>query len=690
MAAGPNALSDLGRRLHEGALLKLLEGMFASNLSKGEGPYYDPAKAAKSHRYQQRQEQGEKFLRPQRTLAEQAWLGLEALARGIVEPVDPSTGMPNIDVAPVNLVAKPLRSAVDTVLRLRREKLLGLTERLENASPYARSINLSPLGAAFADADYALAQIQKGLRKDLSKDLPQDDTFFSPVRRAFEGLRTPEHSKVGGPEQVLTWLQRQPGIKKEEVEWLGLEGFLRENPKATKRDVLNWVDKNQVEVVEYLGGIKGGRSSWGRKPDSPPNPEYASSAYTLPGGSNYRELVFTWGNKPAGRTRSFEEWLAGQRENLTPMEGGDFRGAEGEIYTPQQVREYYLDQTRGDRARADFSGRHFPQPNQLAHARLTDRTLPDGRKVLFVEEIQSDWQKALRGQEKAMRDPASTWEAKAAKILKEKGLEEYAPVVPRAVNEGDLWAISPNAPLVRDYHELAMKRILKIAAKEGYDAVGWTTGAQQAARNSAPLIKGVGRVEYKLLTKQIPKGSDASGTFTTYDKLGKELDSRTVFIRALPQWVGLEAAEKLVRGLEKGPVRQTWRRSEGWGLTSKSEEAINVYQPTSTLPVQDLIVGERGYSLLYDQQIPRAAEKFGRGKVTQEEIVTDRPSPVSSEPNWRIVKREPIHLLDIRAQRPTLQKDLFPLFELGAGAAVGASLLDRYRSQRRKQDQERQ
>jgi hypothetical protein len=38
-----------------------------------------------------------------------------------------------------------------------------------------------------------------------------------------------------------------------------------------------------------------------------------------------------------------------------------------------------------------FKESHWEQPNVVAHARVTDRETPDGKRVLFVEEVQSDW-----------------------------------------------------------------------------------------------------------------------------------------------------------------------------------------------------------------------------------------------------------------------------------------------------------
>lgn len=46
----------------------------------------------------------------------------------------------------------------------------------------------------------------------------------------------------------------------------------------------------------------------------------------------------------------------------------------------------------------------------------------------------------------------------------------------------------PSAPFEKNWHELAMKRMLRYAAENGYDKIAWTTGAQQAERYSLSNI----------------------------------------------------------------------------------------------------------------------------------------------------------------------------------------------------------
>ena len=63
-----------------------------------------------------------------------------------------------------------------------------------------------------------------------------------------------------------------------------------------------------------------------------------------------------------------------------------------------------------------FKSSHWDQPNVLAHIRLNDRTDADGKRVLFVEEIQSDW--GQEGKKKGFAD-------KKEQELIRKELEPY-------------------------------------------------------------------------------------------------------------------------------------------------------------------------------------------------------------------------------------------------------------------------
>ena len=79
--------------------------------------------------------------------------------------------------------------------------------------------------------------------------------------------------------------------------------------------------------------------------------KYSGSSYNLPGGENYRELLITL-----------------PRRDDPAAVGGS----------------------------SDYYGSHFNEPNILGHIRFDERVGADGKKTLFIQEIQSDWHQAGR------------------------------------------------------------------------------------------------------------------------------------------------------------------------------------------------------------------------------------------------------------------------------------------------------
>ena len=152
------------------------------------------------------------------------------------------------------------------------------------------------------------------------------------------------------------------------------------------------------------------------------------SEWTLPGGENYREVLLTLPLISRSKVRPsktasapfVEEW-----DRLT-LEIDNARGElnqarlenspeYGSIMDRVNEMERARDVLHGKMAAATiaespnryqvdeaFFG-HFNEPNVLAHIRLNDRTGPNGEKILFVEEIQSDWHQ--RGRKQGYKTP---------------------------------------------------------------------------------------------------------------------------------------------------------------------------------------------------------------------------------------------------------------------------------------------
>ena len=101
------------------------------------------------------------------------------------------------------------------------------------------------------------------------------------------------------------------------------------------------------------------------------------------------------------------------------------------------------------------------KPGILAHARIQDFDTFIG-KMLFVEELQSDWH-----------------------------------------NEGHKTGYQdvPDAPFRDNYHEYVLKRLIRMAAEQDYDSIGWTPAQIQVKRWSEKFAEGY-RIEYD---QDIPK-----------------------------------------------------------------------------------------------------------------------------------------------------------------------------------------
>ena len=112
-----------------------------------------------------------------------------------------------------------------------------------------------------------------------------------------------------------------------------------------------------------------------------------------------------------------------------------------------------------------FGQEHFDDMNVIAHFRTKDRTTSDGKKVFYIEEIQSDWGQTYRKEQSYMPN------------IQDTSFEEYE----RRVLDNT----APPAPFITDtdkWTQLTLKRILSKAVDEGYDFVSITPGKAQMDR----------------------------------------------------------------------------------------------------------------------------------------------------------------------------------------------------------------
>jgi diguanylate cyclase (GGDEF)-like protein len=451
------------------------------------------------------------------------------------------------------------------------------------------------------------------VRPQLAKEMKAPD-FYSPTEKTISELK----QEKGIVPQITSMINKGQ-LKKAEVEWIGLEEWLKENPKATKTEVLDFVRANQVEVEDTIVGPRkkddfkivkdGGRYSVYRKGEDGEVAWVATrkqaedfihaettrsptkySQYTLPGGENYKELLFKMPPDLEGIEIRKEKVPQGVldifiRDQKTHKYDNGYgyvgyqygKKVTGYEYTPENVRE-----TIKEEPKEEYRTSHWEEPNVFAHARINERTTPEGENVLFIEEIQSDWARVAR--EKGIVETGLNKEIKEARdesmAFEDEMLDKYG----RAwwgdatneernkfnqLNDRELELKQrttgvPDFPFKKNWHEFVLKRLLKYAAENGFDRIAWTTGEQQADRYD--LSKQVEGIRYYTFTGELLVAKKGE---TTYEQL-----ATAVKPNELDKYIGKDAAKKL---RELKPDDDGGRSISGIDLKIGGEWAINLY-----------------------------------------------------------------------------------------------------------------
>jgi hypothetical protein len=152
-------------------------------------------------------------------------------------------------------------------------------------------------------------------------------------------------------------------------------------------------------MMEVVVKYRAAHAKWEQAtPDRDIETRYGS--YTLPGGKNYRELLLTL---PPPTRNTGKEFLVtgaftssfGTREEAEEYIAGMKRLGEEQKAIRDGLARFpvnIIERVRDDAAKVGvFKSAHWDEPNILAHIRFNERTDAEGKKVLFIEEIQSDW-----------------------------------------------------------------------------------------------------------------------------------------------------------------------------------------------------------------------------------------------------------------------------------------------------------
>ncbi|MBO5018164.1 MAG: hypothetical protein J6C56_04805 [Alistipes sp.] len=286
----------------------------------------------------------------------------------------------------------------------------------------------------------------------------------------------------------------------------------------------------------------------------------------------------------------------------------------------------------------------------VAWIRFGETTDADGKRVLVIDEIQSKRHQA--GREEGYRDEATYKKEKAKldelevelmqrrkqliqrlndkygsfdnylksetrgwrtglypneEVMTPEEIAEYnatdleSNTIPmaRQLREKYLEGI-PSAPFEKNWAELAMKRMLRYAAENGFDKVAWTTGDQQADRyNMSNYFNSIKRFDIESMPGRRFELIGSSSIGVNVDEEGKIISSSMSELEGKPlaDVVGKEMAVKMMQ-----------------------------MENNTSLEDADLKIGGSGMKAFYDQMLPSFVRKYAKkwgatvGEVTMPDL----------------------------------------------------------------------
>lgn len=247
--------------------------------------------------------------------------------------------------------------------------------------------------------------------------------FYSAVEKTVADAK---QTKMHG-EQWANWLKNQPGVKPDEMQYTGLDSWLREQKgPVTKQQVQDFVRDNKVEVQDVVKGGKPKKLDDLSKTELNDLFEHYSNSSDTPieqvardhrNGRNWDDLQdhlegiqgFTaeYGGGKASDTKYHDYQLPGgenYREHLLTLPR--------KTATPEEIAagKARTDETGNPVIGEAYQSSHWDEPNILAHVRTNERDV-GGVPSLHLEELQSDWHQA--GRKKGYKQEVSPEERKA-------------------------------------------------------------------------------------------------------------------------------------------------------------------------------------------------------------------------------------------------------------------------------------
>lgn len=381
----------------------------------------------------------------------------------------------------------------ETVLEseLKPVRTLTAEERAASKAPTKKDLNdeLLRLGVDNPDMFPSMASKREQIKRlkamggERNLSLP---VFYSRITRAVE--ESPQGKATGAQWKAMV---KNKGAYSHEWSLVKVDD-LDSAKTYTKQEVLDYLKANEIQVKDVtLGG----------KPIMPGGVETQARQLAEADGQRWDMLP------PSTQNWFVEKARAGEIRDATHFASYQLPGAKEGSYrevlltvpeakpTAEDIINKYgfLDAKNKSEIAPHWEDGHSQYgdiPNPIVRLRFNERTTANGKRMLFLEEVQSP----------------------------QKGQFEKMPAL-----------------FQKQWRDIAFKWALRHAAENGFDSIGWTTGEQQAARYD--LSKQIRR----LLATTNPDGYGINA----WDHSGKQVIETIVSKDKLPDTVGKELASKI-------------------------------------------------------------------------------------------------------------------------------------------------
>lgn len=483
-----------------------------------------------------------------------------------------------------------------------------------NRSDNARSSNTQ----LSAQADSVIASADKvsnnsvNTQEGLSDVLARPgDVFYSNAERAVLNIK----QEKATPQQWLAMIEKQGGLKAGEDKWLGLSEWLKASDAKTltKQEVLDYIAQNQIVIEEVrYGGERGINST--------------RMEYTTEGLENNKEIALVVPTvEPYNQSDEIHFGDAGGGRAVAWVRFGETTDAEGKRVL---VIDEIQSKRHQDGREKGYQGKDIARRKaRIAEIRERLREIVAGKKAI-AEKIPAglSLMQTVRYR-RTMPEGAEYKRLRDEEIALREELDEIT------LSMSERNAV-PDAPFEKNWHELAMKRMLRYAAENGFDKVAWTTGAQQAERyDIGRAVDSIESMPYKA-----PGSEDVEWWVVGINAGSSSMDLRVDANGTILQG---GTAEMNLSGKQLSEV-----------IGKELAKDILMSKEDTTFDGGDLRIGGEGMKGFYDKMLPSFMNKYGKkwgvkvGKVTmpnlQEGYQTMHSIDVTAEMRASVMEGQPL------------------------------------------------